>query len=167
MSDNVSTLKVVPGASVNSDAFLQDVKAFLNEILEIDTVDDDCVSLEQPASDEVRLGKLTSEEKEIFILFSVLGVTIEDEMIELGAETAEKIAALARKNRIDVNQATQVYIAQQQAGDPDLQNYLMRLIATHAMLRTLYEWKVRRRLGAWNNEMIVRNGFMVYSFKTP
>lgn len=164
MNDKVSTLTIVPGASVNSDAFLQDVRAFLDEFLDIGEIDEDFVALEQAKSDELRIGRLNAEEKQMFILASLLGVTIEDELIELGAGTAEKIAAFARQNRMDVNQATQVYIAQQSAEDPSLQEFLMKLIASHTMLRTLYEWKVRRRLNIWNGDMIVRHEFVVHTF---
>lgn len=163
MTNNVSTLKVVASAKVGSDEFIAKIREELDPIIDLSGDLEADLDLTAPLSEEVKQGPLTAFEKELFLLQQFTGAAVEDELIEIGADTAEQIAALARQQRVSL-QAAAIMFTQQQPNTA--QNVrLAKLVGTVSMVQMLLEWSIRQRFGIWTDFFIVRHGFIVYSYK--
>jgi len=163
-TERVSKLHIVETASaaLPPDSYLTLIEKFIDEnLIDLEGDYEADIELEQPTSDERRLGVLTVFERKAFILGALVEQRVHDLMVELEAITVEKAADVIRKDK------TSFYGALHTLGgqlDDDNRANLTRHILTGQNLATAYEWSVRQRFGEWNMRLVVRNGFVVYCY---
>lgn len=165
---NVTHLKPIhTGLSAKKDAegFLGELCNFVKEqglILEWGEED---IELDHARSDETKLGELNYFERELYILAQLLNQCIRDEMVEIQASNTDTIAAVMREKKISIEQAAQE-IAQrgEENLDPETQAMILQLAVTSGTANSMFEWLVRSRHQEWTKRLIVRKGFIVYSY---
>lgn len=167
MTGRVSKLQLVDGGtSVNltEDALMQRIQTFVHEnLLDLEGDYEADVVLDQPRSDERKLGNLSSFERKAFALTALLEQRLNDILVDVEASSTEQITRVMRERKIGFMQATQIYM--QEARMPDEQRREINMCAmTHTNLATLYDWSVRQRFNEWKAFLIVRHGFVVYSY---
>lgn len=164
--DRVSKLRVVEtntSANLTEDALLTDMVVFIGQhLLDLTGDYEEDIILEQPRSDERRLGLLTPFERKVFVLAALLEQNINDRLIDMEATSTERVSLLMRERKVNFHTAAQIYMQENRTPDDEREIINMSGL-THANLSSLYDWSVRRRYGEWKNFLIVRQGFCVYS----
>jgi hypothetical protein len=167
MIDRVSKLTVVDsGASANlsEDALLQRIIAFVDEnLLDLSGDYDQDVQFEQARSDEKRLGALSPFERKAFALSALLEQRLNEIMVEVEAGSADQITAIMRERKISFTAAMQVHAQGMQIPE-ELRLEINMCALTHANLASLFDWSVRHRFNEWSAFLIVRTGFVAYSY---
>ena len=164
MSDRVSKLQVVENTSplIGEDSLLAKIEKFVgDELLDLAGDYEKDVDLEQPNSDEKRLGLLTAFERKSFVIGALLHQRIHDLMVEIEAQGAEEITKIMREQGKSFMQVMNERIPNMPL---DMRVELNQHAITHTNIVTLYDWSVRHRFNEWTAHLIVRTGFVVYSY---
>lgn len=167
MTERVSKLRVIDNGtspSATGEALLDQIHAFVSEnIVDLSGEIENDVLLEQPRSDEKRLGVLTTFERRAFVIGALLEQHINDLLVEFEATATEQVSQMMRERRISFTQATQAYMTERRL--PESQRVELNTASiTHSNVVTLFDWSVRRRFNQWTSFLIVRHDFTVYSF---
>ena len=169
--DNVTKLDgagfTVITSGTNEGSLLHAIESFLlkREILDDLENLDESVELEAARSDESKLGPLTQFERRCFVLGTVLQEIIKDELVNIETASADEITKLARARKMPMVQAAMEYASAHRITiEKDVQITLNACAVTSANVLTSYEWSVRQRYGCWLTPLIVRNGFVVYTY---
>lgn len=165
MTEKAPVLHLVqPAARITDESLLNDIHNFIHDnLLDLDGDPEADVVLEQARSDERKLGKLNSFERRAFVLTALLEQTLNDTLIDIEANSAERVAAIMRERKIGYMQAAHVFM-QEHSVPEDRRLYINMCGMTHTNLVTLYDWSVRRRFNDWKSMLIVREGYVVHSY---
>lgn len=163
--NNVTHLKTVPSLphDTSEDAFLAHIKLFLAKKDILDEYEHSDVQLEGATSDEKRLGELTLFEKECFVIGNLIGEIIHEELIEIEASGTDKIASIMRVERVPMAIAAQKYAQSNEVPEAN-RIFLNQCALTQGNLMSAYEWSVRSRFDMFTHRLIIRSGFIAYSY---
>jgi hypothetical protein len=164
--ENVTPFKVVTGITRDTSdeaGIVGYIKSFLAENELLDDFDEAVVELEAAASDESRLGRLNEFEKNMFIIATIMQDVAEQEAKNLEADNLEKITAIMRAKAMTFNEAM-AHFVQNNSDANDALLPIRQAVVTRATAGSLYEFSVRSRFNCWSSNLIVRYGFIVYSY---
>lgn len=176
MNDNVKKLGVIPATIRNdSDAtgIFSQIKKSINDedLLGIDPeawIDE--IDLEHAQSDERYLGALTTIEREMYIVQLLLTDAARSILIEFEAANSERVAAVMREKRIGPDQAAH-YVMEENSNKGFITDadriYMNKCGSYAAVCSSLYTYSVRERFNEYSAHIIVRAGFILYSFEHP
>lgn len=171
MNDNVRPIDAgtfqTAGRGTDEGGYLRLIKDFLQDRGLFDTFDnlDEAVELENFRSDEKRLGRLTLFEKECFAIGSLLHEIINDEIVNVDVRHGEEVVKYAREHKMPMITAAQHFASEKQIIiDPETQELLNICAISAANLLTSYEWGVRARYNVFDAPIIVRSGFIAFTY---
>lgn len=171
MIDNVTRLDggtfQTIGSSSDEGGYLRVIKDFLVDRGLFETFDtlDEAVELENSKHDERKLGRLTLFEKESFAIGSLLNEIIRDEVVNADVHHAEEVIQFARENKMPMIQAAMHFAQNRQITiEPETQEILNVCATTAVNLLSGYEWSVRARHNVFDKPIIVRTGFIAFTY---
>lgn len=149
------------------DAFIQRVSIFLeeNNILDLSGNPDDDVELEAAKPDEKLLGPLTPYEKNCFVMASLVNSTLEGFIVDKQAGDYERIVAYMRERNVSFTHAANEIGSRSPIPPAEDRMFINAAAITHAHLMASYEWSVRQRYNSWLQRIIIRQGFVAYSYE--
>jgi len=171
MTDGKKTVVPLKGVPSNISAealdvgYLSAIQLFLRDEEILDEYADEDVELQPARPDERKLGPLTSLEKDLFIIGSLIAEIIRNEIVEIEANGTDAIVRIMRERRITTVEAATIYAQTSPSVPEDTRIFLNKCAATQANALSMYEWGVRARYTSWNNRIVVRRGFVAHSYK--
>lgn len=163
--DNLVQLHTVQSTPVDADdsTYLNVIRTYLQQRVD-DEFAPSSVELDAPRSDEREVGALSMFERECFVMGTILKTYIDDEVREIEARNAEKVAKLMREQKIDGYTAAQQLMSDPDMIDKETREFVNLCHVTRANLMSMYEWGVRSRHDEWDSRLIVRNKFVAYAY---
>lgn len=170
---NVTQLKTAPkGIPINADdgGYLQSLIDFVevNALFEYDPDATDVLELVPAKPDETRVGNLSVFETKCFTLFQLAKTTCDEILLEAEITTHERIAYHMRSSNMSHSEAL-AHVTKPEShplyafGQRAVLNQLGCVLSA---ARNAYDFSVRSRFNEFENELIVRKGFIAYSFTT-
>lgn len=164
--EKVTPFKVVPTITrdtADSDGLTDYLKAFLRKKELLVEFDENDVELEVAASDEHRLGRLNEFEKDMFIIATLLQDVADQHAKNLEVDNLEKITAIMRSKGLTFNDAMADFV-QNNSEMGEALFPIRQAMAVRFTAGSLYEFSVRSRFDCWAGTLIVRRGYIVYTY---
>jgi len=167
-NDKITRLKTVPiGPAIDAspDALVDRLSTMLRENGILEEWDETDIDLDPPSSDEIRIGELNHLERSLFIIGRLTGQILSEEILEVQVTQTETMTKIMRAQKVPAEQAAAI-IAQDPAKylDPATSSQLMQIATSSAMATASFEWMIRSRFNVWPSYVIVRSGFVAYSY---
>lgn len=156
------------GSGATNDTVLQSIIAFVKDNGILEEWDESDVELEYPTSDERRIDKLTSFERELFIISALCQHVSTETRSEIEAKNTDAIGEIIRTNKVQTAEAVQIFAQRTQgrgAMDEETRDLLFQCTYIAAMCNNLYHFSLITRTDAgWHNRIIIRKGFVAYAY---
>lgn len=166
--DNITKLQAIPKgtpAAITEEAFIEHLSAHIRDNDILDDWDESDVELDQPSSDEKKLGELNQLERRCFVIGRLMRQILSEEIIDIHAANTDTMASIMRERRVSIEVAAQIVMSDSDKYlDPDTSATLVQIATTATVANSMFDWLVRSRFGVWPTHVIVRSGFIAYSY---
>lgn len=127
--------------------------------------DEDDVTLEAASPDERKIGTLNAVEREAYVIGQLLQQVLRIALVEIEANSTDKIAGIMRTRQVGMGEALQIFrdTSTEHLADED-QDFLNQCALTIGKSMTDYEWSLRERYNIWRGQLIVRSGYVAYTY---